>query len=197
MNFKKVSVFFSIILFVIIFRSEAESARRGTNGRSSQYRAPAREIVLSPYGGFIFAKDLYTVNLDDQSGFGGGISMRTQLYKNFGYMFDIFIPKLEIVEEENLSEDGEPGPSFVAIYTGGFYYSIPNWKFDLCYGAISSGVNIMTIFVPGVEYNGNISQRVSFFSKLGLLVTNDWFSDMGYEEHFTSFMASLGLSLVF
>ncbi len=195
MNFKIMSVFLSIFLLFMVFASDEVSAR--SYGNSSQYRVPSREIIISPYGGFIFAKDLYTVNLEDQSGFGGGINMRTQLYKNFGYMVDVFIPSLKIIEEQNIDENGEPGPKFVAIYTGGFYYSIPNWKFDLSYGAISSGVNIMTIFVPGVEYNRKISRRISFFTRVGYLITNDWFSDMGYEENYTSFMASVGLSVLF
>ncbi len=197
MNVKVMSVFLSFFFLFMLFTSDVESAGRIAKGNSTQYRAPSREIIISPYGGFIYAKDLYTVNLEDQSGFGGGINIRTQIYKNFGYMVDIFIPSLDIIEEENLTDDWEQGTEFVAIYTGGFYYSIPNWKFDLSYGAISSGVSIMTIFIPGVEYNRNILQRVSFFSKLGYLITNDWFSDSGYEEHYTSFMLSVGLSIVF
>jgi hypothetical protein len=197
MNFKKMYLLVSTFLFIIVLVSEAESARRRSYKKSAQYKAPSREIVLSTYGGFIYANNLYTVNLEDQSGFGGGINMRTELYKNFGYLLDVFIPRLKIIEEENLTEEGEPGPEFVAIYTGGFYYSIPGWKFDLSYGAISSGVNIMTIFVPGVEYNRYISKRISVIAKVGYLITNDWFSDMGYEENYTSFMASVGVSMVF
>lgn len=191
MSQNKMYVLLSIFLIFMIFPSGARSAGAKT------YRAPSREIVLSPYGGLIFAKDLYTVNLNDQLGFGGGMIMRTQLYKNFGYMIDVFIPRLDVNKEENLTDEGEKGPEFVAIYTGGFYYSIPHWKLDLCYGGISSGVKNMTIFIPGVEYNRNITRRVSFFSRLGYLLTNDWFSDMGYKEHYTSFLASVGLSIVF
>ncbi len=190
-----------IFFFMILLAPDVQARRYGSYSRSARYIAPSREIVISPYGGFIYAKDLYTDYVDDQSGFGGGISISTQLYKNFGYMVDVFIPRVDILDDNSTattnSAEKDTGPQFVAIYTGGFYYKIPHWKFDLCYGAISAGVNIMTIFVPSVEFYKFVSPRVSLFAKVGSLITNDWFSDMGYEEKYTSFMASAGFSIVF
>ncbi len=199
MNFIKIPVLIFLIFFMTVLATDAQARRYGSYGRSKRYRAPSREIVVSPYGGFIYANDLYTGYVDDQSGFGGGMSIRTQLYKNFGYMVDVFIPRIDLIEEESTgtSSEDESGPEFVAIYTGGFYYTIPHFKFDLCYGAISAGVNIMTIFVPGVEYYKFVSPRVSLFAKVGYLITNDWFSNMDYEEKYTSFMGAAGFSIVF
>ena len=188
-------------MLLILFVSDLHSARKkrytNSEAKPTQYRIPSRAIIISPYGGYIFAKDLYTDTVEDKSGFGGGLNIRTQVYRNFGYLFDVFVSNLDLVEEENAIQEEDLGPKFVAIYSAGFYYTIPDWKFDLCYGAISAGTNIMTIFIPSVEYYKYVSSRVSLFLKLSYLITNDWVSNMDYKEHYTSFMASLGLSVVF
>lgn len=196
MSLRRCFAFFSAFLFCLLLITEAQSAAKKSSS-GNKYRIPSRAIVVSPYGGYIFAKDLYVDTVEDGSGFGGGLNIRTQIYRNFGYVIDAFVSNLDLVETENAVLEEEMGPKFVAIYTGGFYYAIPDWKFNLCYGAISAGTNIMTIFVPGVEYYKFVSSRVSLFAKLSYLITNDWFSDMEYEEHFTSFMLSGGLSVVF
>ena len=200
MSFRRYFAFFSAFLFCLLLITETQSFAKKRYTRSSsstKYGIPSRAIVVSPYAGYIFAKDLYVDTVEDGSGFGGGLNIRTQIYRNFGFIIDAFVSNLDIVEVENAAYEEEMGPKFVAIYTGGFYYAIPDWKFDLCYGAISAGTNIMTIFVPGVEYYKFVSSRVSLFAKLSYLLTNDWFSDMEYEEHYTSFMLSGGFSVVF
>ena len=116
-------------------------------------------IVISPYFSYIYANNLFVNTIKDQSGFGGGLDIRTQIYGNFGYMLDVLYTNLEIVEEEVIPGITEEEKSdLVAVFTAGFYYSLYYFSFadmriDMGYGAITAGDNVMTIFVPGLNFS--------------------------------------------
>lgn len=220
MNIKISNIFFIIFtcLFLIISVCYAEEAV--TEPRmTTEYIVPQREIIVSPYVSYIFAKDLYAGFIDDQSGFGAGLDIRNQIYGNFGFILDAVWTNLKITELDNqLFSEEENENDLVMLFSGGFYYIIlEKWKIDICYGAITAGNNIMTIFIPSVEYiiplsqllsvqqllpisqfiPISVSQRFYIFAKLSYLITNDWIVDEKYEEHYTSFALTGGISVKF
>jgi hypothetical protein len=198
-------LFFS--LFFTVFTNKSASAKifknyEKNNDSSYSYTVPSRMIILSPYVSYIYANNLFENTIKDQSGFGAGLNIRTQIYKDFGFMLDTLYTNLEIVKETIPGIASEQKSDLVAIFTGGFYYSIyyfsqANLRINLAYGAITAGDNVMTIFVPGIEYFEQVSDRILFFAKLSWLITNDWIVNQNYKEHYTSFSLSAGVSIIF
>ncbi len=170
--------------------------------QSSSYTIPSRMIIVSPYASCIYANDLFSNTIKDQFGWGFGLNVRTQIYKNFGYFLDACYTSLEIVEATTPWNTEKEKSDLVAIITGGFYYSFFNYsitdmRLDLSYGAITAGDNVMTIFIPGIEIFEKISDRVILFAKLSCLITNDWIVNQDYDEHYKSFSLSAGFSVIF
>jgi hypothetical protein len=166
------------------------------------YTVPSRMIITSPYVSYIYANDLFVNTIKDQSGFGFGLNIRTQIYKDFGYLIDVCYTNLEIVKETVPGVSTEEKSDLVLIFTGGFYYSffqhsLTDMRIDLAYGAITAGDNVMTIFIPGLELFEKISDRVILFAKLSWLIANDWFVNLDYKEHYKSFSLSAGFSIIF
>lgn len=208
MKLKSVLIFLIISITLLLFSIESINARPQTkktkkeSDSSEPYVVPQRMIIASPYVSVIYAKDLFQGAVEDQTGFGGGLNFRTQIYGDFGYMLDAMITNIKVIKEEIPGAESQKESDLVAIFTGGFYYSLfyhslSDLRIDLCYGAITAGNQVMTIFVPGVEFFQKISNRVTLFAKLGMLITNDWIVDSDYKEKYTSFSLSAGLSVIF
>jgi hypothetical protein len=171
-----------------------------TTNTSSAYSVPPRMILVSPYVSYIYANNLFENTIKDQSGFGAGLNIRFQIYKEFGFMLDGLYTNLET--EKVTIQGAEQKSDIVAIFTGGFYYSffshsLTDLRLDVAYGAITAGDNVMTIFIPGIEIFLKVSNRIILFTKLSWLITNDWIVNQDYTEHFTSFSLSAGLTMVF
>jgi hypothetical protein len=169
---------------------------------SSTYTVPPRMILVSPYVSYIYANNLFENTIKDQSGFGAGLNIRFQIYKEFGFMLDGLYTNLEIekVTPSGLTEQNNS--DLVAVFAGGFYYSfffhsLTDLRLDIAYGAITAGDNVMTIFMPGIELFLKISNRITLFTKLSCLITNDWIVNQDYKEHYTSYSLSAGLTIVF
>jgi hypothetical protein len=195
------SVLFSIFINESLF-AKVNKPYLKDDDSSSTYTAPPRMIIVSPYFSYIYANNLFENTIKDQSGFGGGLNFRTQIYKDFGYAFDVLYTNLKIVKETIPGVTAEQKSDLVAIFTGGFYYSISYFSFadtriDLAYGAITAGDNVMTIFVPGIEFFKKVSDRILLFTKLSWLIANDWIVNLDYKEHYTSFSVSAGFSVIF
>jgi hypothetical protein len=195
------------LIFFSAFTNKSVSAKilknyEKNSDSSYSYTAPSRMIILSPYVSYIYANNLFENTIKDQSGFGAGLNIRTQIYKDFGFMLDTIYTNLEIEKNTIPGIASEQKSDLVAIFTGGFYYSIyyfsqANLRINLSYGAIIAGDNVMTIFVPGIEYFEQASDRIIYFSKLSWLITNDWIVNLDYKEHYTSFSLSAGVSIIF
>ncbi|MBN2403866.1 MAG: hypothetical protein JXN64_15935 [Spirochaetes bacterium] len=199
-----------ILFLLIIFFTVANApvmAQRKTKSRSTSssptvYKVPPRMIIVSPYFSYIYANNLFEDTIKDGSGFGGGLNIRTQVYKEFGFLIDALYTNLEIEETNIPGVTEEEKSDIVAIFSGGFYYSffyhsLTDMRFDLAYGAITAGDNVMTIFIPALEFFIKASDRILLFAKLSWLIANDWFVDLDYKEHYTSFSASAGFSIIF
>lgn len=202
MNIKLTGIFL-IILFLMPSVHSAEAADKRSNiaSASESYVVPQREIMLTPYISFIFAKDLYAGYIEDQSGFGIGLNVQNQVYRNFGYVLDAMWTDLDIAESGSLLDaidEEENSNKNVLFFTGGFYYKIINgWEIDVCYGAVTAGNNVMTIFIPSASYIRLVSPRFYLFAKASYLLTNDWLNNVKYEEHYTSFALRCGISIKF
>jgi hypothetical protein len=172
------------------------------NNPSSSYIVPRRMIITSPYVSYIYANDLFPNAVKDQSGWGGGLNIRVQVYQDFGFILDGLYTNLKVVNEEVIFSGPEDESDLVAIISGGFFYSFYNNSYadirvDLCYGAITAGNDVMTIFIPGVEAFRKVYDRLILFTKLSWLITNDWIVNQDYKEHYTSFSLSAGFSIIF
>ncbi|MDY6968835.1 MAG: hypothetical protein SVR08_09320 [Spirochaetota bacterium] len=165
--------------------------------KSKEYLVPRRKIEIEPYYNFIFAHKLYT-NIKSKTGHGGGIKIRTQVWGNFGYLFNT---SLNYIEIEKIPDNPDDEIDMLSIYTGGFYYSRyiynADYRFNISYGGISAGNSVMTIFLPSIEYHTKLHQRVFFNCEIGYLIVNDWIVDDDYKENYTSFSLSLGISFLF
>jgi hypothetical protein len=162
------------------------------------YTAPQREILVNPYVSFLYAKDLYADFADDQFGIGAGLMIRTQIHGGLGYFLDASYNKLDV----NSSPQTEgKGIDAAVLITGGIYYAYEaefgRFRLDLGYGAVTAGNNAMTIFIPGVEFSKEFYNRISYTAKIGYLITNDWFTDLGLKEKYTSAALSAGIAVVF
>ena len=208
MKLKSVLIFLIISMILLMYSSELLDAKPQTKKTkkdsvsSESYVVPQRMIIASPYVSVIYAKDLFQGAVEDQTGFGGGLNFRTQIYGEFGYMLDAMVTNIKVIKEDIPGAESQKESDLVAILTGGFYYSLfchslSDLRIDLCYGAITAGNQVMTIFVPGVEFFQKMSNRVTLFAKLGWLITNDWIVDSEYKEKYTSFSLSAGLSVIF
>jgi hypothetical protein len=201
-----------ITIFFIAFTNKSYSANvtqkpnikesTRTAPASNAYIVPQRMIIVSPYASYIYANDLFVNTIKDQSGWGLGLNIRTQIYKDFGYFIDATYTNLEIVKETVPGTTEEKKSDLVAIITGGFYYSffhhsLTDMRLDISYGAITAGDNVMTIFIPALEVFEKISDRVILFARLSSLITNDWIVNQDYDEHYKSFSLSAGLSFIF
>jgi hypothetical protein len=207
MKFKLIvtPIFFTILFSAFV--SESLSAKVNKtyskdDDSSSTYTVPPRMIIVSPYFSYIYANNLFVNTIKDQSGYGGGLNFRTQIYKDFGYTLDVLYTNLEIVKETIPGVTSEEKSDLVAIFAGGFYYSVyyfshVDTRIDFAYGAITAGDNVMTIFIPGVEFFKKVSDRIILFTKLSWLIANDWIVNLDYKEHYTSFSISAGLSVIF
>ncbi len=198
-------LFFVVFLFVSAGKSFAENVKSKGEKKSyksvNSYSIPPRMIIVSPYFTFIYANDLYTNAVKDKSDFGGGLNVRMQIYKDFGFIIDGLYTNLKPVKATTAPAE-QSDQNLVAIFTGGFYYSLfyyslTDMRFDFCYGGIIAGNNVMTIFMPGIEFFRKISDRLKIFAKLGYPITNDWIVNSDYKEHYTSFTVSCGFSVVF
>lgn len=195
-----VSVIF-LLLFMLSLNLAEATGKKFSSVDSKEYIVPQREIMLTPYISYIFARDLYAGYIEDQSGFGIGITVQNQIYRNLGFVLDAMWTDLDIAESGSLLDaiDQEASNNKqVLFFSGGFYYEIINeWEIDLCYGAVTAGNNVMTIFIPSLAYIRPVSGRLYLFAKASYLLTNDWIADVKYEEHYTSFALRCGLSIKF
>ena len=199
----KLAVTLIIVLFILRTNNSQAIQKRTKNTsvtgtQSETYTVPQREIRITPYVNFIYAKDIYIDFVDDQFSIGGGMMIRTQAYGPFGYFIDASYNKMDV----NINPAaGDKGLEAVLLSTLGLYYSYDvdfgQFCLDLGYGVITAGNNAMTIFIPGVGFNKEFYSRVSYTAKLGYLITNDWFTNMDLKEKYTSVSLSVGISAVF
>ncbi len=186
-----------ILLSIILLSTNPADAYKKKRAKkykkqSYTYVIPRRSIEVTPYFSFLAVKNLYENYIEDQTGFGGGLNIRTQVYGNFGYLIDASLNNLDINNGEYNS---------AAICIGGLYYSYKknfgDFRFDLGYGAISAGDNAMTIFLPSIEFHKTFYKRISYIFKIGYLIPNDWIVDQDFKEHYTSVSLSCGIAIIF
>ncbi len=200
MKLKVIIAFLMLAMIIPMDQSEArkKSSRKYRSSKVKSYTIPRRAIYVTPYASCIYAKELYNGFVEDQTGFGGGLNVRSEIKSFLGYFFDASYYNLKVEKDPLVSEKGTDA---VIIFTGGLYYShkfdFGNFRLDIGYGAITAGNNTMTIFVPGIEYRKKFYNRIFYTIKAGYPITNDWIVDMDLEEKYTSFSLSGGISIIF
>ncbi|MCP4582118.1 MAG: hypothetical protein GY839_10915 [candidate division Zixibacteria bacterium] len=164
---------------------------------SAAYEIPQRKIDLKPYLNFIFPSDLMESEnietaVENDMGFGFGIKARTQITGNYGFVINTSITDFK-VSDNSLST--------ATIFTAGFYYSqstsLGNLVLDLSSGVISLADYSMMLFLPSLEFNRAISDRISISAELGMPIPNDWFYNYNIKENYKSLSISLGSAIVF
>jgi hypothetical protein len=164
---------------------------------SFAYDIPQRRIDFKPYLNFMFPNKLMESDelntaVEDEMGIGFGVKARTQIVGAWGFTVNASITDLK-VNDNSLST--------AHIFTVGFNYSYGtnpgNFVFDMSYGVLSVADLSTTLFLPGVEFNRAISDRVSFSAELSLPVANDWFHNLNVKENYGSFSFSLGGAVLF
>jgi len=172
---------------------EKKSAEKKPSvNKSDGYNPPERVIDISPYGGYIYAKNLFTDRIKDKPAYAAGLDVKFQIYGNFGMLLDGMWSNLKAEKTQETNKDYN-----MMVISGGFYYNIYGLKIDMCYGAITAGPNVMTILIPGIEYSYQFFPRFLCFVKVEGLFTNDWIIKENYKEKYTSAMVSAGFSVRF
>lgn len=176
-----------LLLFFVISNADA-------------YTAPRRMIEVRPSASAISAKNLYGTEIEDGIGYGGGLKIRAQLFGGFGYLLSGSAYTLDVNEKDEENKDVIKSKT-VSLFVGGLYFTYQTryglLRFDLGYGAISTGKKAETLFLPTVEFSRGLTDRLSLVAEFGLPVANDWAINSEFEENYTTYTLSGGIAYIF
>jgi len=130
--------------------------------------------------------------VENEPGLGLGVKIHNQVYKSLGLLIDFSFTDLEVTDSSL---------STATIFTGGGYFSrataIGDFTFNLGYGIISVADYARSLFMPGLEYSRQISERTTISAGFDWVIPNDWFYNYSIETNYKSFSFFLVCGIVF